>query len=78
MHRITATIRAGQIELTEAINWPDGTRVEVRPLTPSAPPNTEVPLTSWPEGFFDRLRQKWGDQQFDRPEQGEFESREDW
>ena len=35
-------------------------------------------LTEWPAGFFDRIRQQWGDEPFERPPQGEFEIREDW
>lgn len=78
MRRITATVRAGQLELTEAVNWPDGTQVEVRPLVPSEHPQADKAMKGWPEGFFDQLRQQWGDQPFDRPEQGEIEMREEW
>ena len=33
MRSATATFRNGQLELTSAVNWPDGTQVEVKPLT---------------------------------------------
>ena len=33
------------------------------------------PLTKWPAGFFDRVRQQWGDEPFDRPSHGQFETR---
>jgi hypothetical protein len=35
METIIATIRNGQLELREPVNWPDGTMVSVTPL-PSA------------------------------------------
>jgi hypothetical protein len=33
---------------------------------------------SWPTGFFDRIREDWGAEPFERPPQGELETREDW
>ncbi|MBC8874725.1 MAG: hypothetical protein H8E44_35255 [Planctomycetes bacterium] len=33
MHSATATFRNGRLELTAAVDWPDGTQVEVTPLT---------------------------------------------
>ncbi len=33
MKTATAMFRNGQLELTSTVDWPDGTRVEVRPLT---------------------------------------------
>ncbi|QDU58085.1 hypothetical protein Pan181_43110 [Aeoliella mucimassa] len=74
---ITATYQAGRIELSAAVDWPDGTQVEVRPVaqsSPTTPSNTNV----WPKGFFDQLRSEWGEEPFDRPAQGELEQREDW
>lgn len=38
----------------------------------------QPPLTVWPVGFFERLREEWGDEPFERPPQGKFEIREDW
>ena len=35
-------------------------------------------LTVWPFGFFDRIRDEWGIEPFERPPQGELEVREDW
>jgi hypothetical protein len=37
MQRATATIRNGRVELAEAVDWPDGTPVEVVPLLPAPP-----------------------------------------
>jgi hypothetical protein len=77
---VTATIRNGRVELAEPVDWPDGTQVEVHAV--AAPVNGQhrvgSPMTSWPSGFFDQLRQEWGDEPFDRPPQGESEAREDW
>jgi hypothetical protein len=80
MQSVTATYRNGRIELTKSVDWPDGTPVEVMPLElPDAQkPVGQSLLTSWPEEFFDRLREDWGDEPFERPPQGEFEEREDW
>ena len=33
---------------------------------------------AWPAGFFDRIREDWGEEPFERPPQGELEIREDW
>ncbi|HUG71085.1 MAG TPA: hypothetical protein VMM76_25270 [Pirellulaceae bacterium] len=80
MQSATATFRNGRVELTESVDWPDGTRVEVTPL--GAPDRRRLdvppPMTRWPDGFFDGLRAQWGEEPFDRPPQGEFEVREDW
>lgn len=35
------------------------------------------PLTVWPDRLFDRVREEWGDEPFERPPQGDFEVRED-
>ena len=32
MQSATATFRNGRVELTESVDWPDGTQVEVTPL----------------------------------------------
>lgn len=80
MQSVTATFRNGRVELPESVDWPDGTRVEVRPI---APPDQErhrgrPPMTQWPAEFFDQLREQWGDEAFERPPQGQTEVREDW
>jgi len=77
MESVTATFRNGRVELTESVDWPDGIRLEVSPLNDSAK-TAQGPMTRWPEGFFDQLREQWGDEPFERPPQGEFEVREDW
>ncbi len=32
----------------------------------------------WPSDFWQRIREDWGNEPFERPPQGEFEKREDW
>jgi len=80
MQSATATYRNGRVELTKSVDWPDGTQVEVTPLDTPNRRRREVkaPMTQWPDGFFDRLREQWGEEPFGRPPQGEFEVREDW
>ena len=80
MQSVTATFRNGRVELTESVDWPDGTQVEVMPLGAMNQRQREVkpPMTQWPDAFFDQLRQQWGEAPFQRPPQGEFEVREDW
>jgi hypothetical protein len=80
MQSVTATFRNGRVELTESADWPDGTQVEVTPLgTPDRRRReAKPPMTQCPDGFFDRLREQWGEEPFERLPQGEFEVREDW
>ena len=80
MRSVTATFRNGRVELTESVDWPDGTQVEVRPLVARADlrHNAGPPMTQWPAGFFDRLREQWGSEAFERPPQGENETRKEW
>ena len=80
MQKVTATFQNGRVELAEPVDWPEGIRVEVRPLGPPDPerPRANPPMTEWPTAFFDQLREQWGDEAFGRPPQGEPEVREDW
>ena len=79
MHHVTAIFRNGRVELAEDVNWPDGTRLEVVPVGPPDDGHREEPpMTTWPDGFFDQVREGWGDEPFERPPPGEFEVREDW
>ena len=41
MESITAVIHNGRIELAQPVEWPDGTRVEVRPI------NNPLERTDW-------------------------------
>lgn len=34
--------------------------------------------STWPPGFWQKIREDWGDEPFERPPQGEFEKREEW
>jgi hypothetical protein len=80
MRNVAATFQNGRVELAEPVDWPEGTRVEIRPLV--APdhrwPGAKPPMAEWPASFFDQLREQWGDEPFERPPQGETEACEDW
>jgi len=79
MHRVHATFQDGRVELSENVDWPNGTKVEVTPIIAPTVPNTIGPvLTRWPDGFFANLREQWGTEPFQRPPQGEFDAREEW
>ncbi|MDA1049149.1 MAG: hypothetical protein O3C40_01540 [Planctomycetota bacterium] len=73
MQSVTAMFRNGRVELTELVDWPDGTQVEVTPLDTPGSQQSDVkpPMTQWPDGFFDGLREQWGKEPFERPPQGE-------
>jgi hypothetical protein len=62
------------------VDWPEGTRVEVRPIVAPASERFSrcSPMTEWPAAFFDCLREHWGYEAFERPPQGETEVREGW
>jgi hypothetical protein len=77
MQNATAVFRNGRVELAEPVDWPDGTQVEIHPIATTAQIPAS-PMTAWPARFFDELRQQWGEEPFDRPSQGENETREDW
>ena len=73
MTGIQATYRNGRVELSEKVNWPDGTQLRVLPCG-----NGDTSMRQWPDGFFDQLRADWGNEPFERPPQGESEQREEW
>ena len=83
MNSVTGIVHAGKIELPKSVDWPEGTRVEVRPLethsqTGDQPASEGGHATVWPADFFAQLRAEWGPEPFERPSQGNLESREDW
>lgn len=49
MQSVTATFRNGRLELAESVDWPEGTRVEVKPLAPPGQERNrgEPPRTQW-------------------------------
>lgn len=77
MKSVPATFRNGRVELAESVDWPDGTAVEVVLLNHERH-NGEPPMTQWPDAFFSRLQEEWGEEPFQRPPQGDFEVRENW
>lgn len=80
MGGIPATFRNGHVELSTPVDWPEGTPVTVLPAgaTPSSDNVPRPPMTHWPEGFLDDVREGWGNEPFARPAQGEFDEREEW
>ena len=83
----SAQVVGGQLRHQESLDAFEGREVRVTiaapslVLSPSSPSTdssgAERPLATWPAGFFDRIREDWGDEPFERPPQGEFEIRED-
>jgi hypothetical protein len=79
MQSVTATFRNGQVELIQKVDWPDGTQVEVTPISVSG--GCDRVGETHPEPYRDlvrRLAGSFGDYPFERPPQGEFERREAW
>lgn len=72
MNAIIATIRDGQIELSEPVTWPDGTRVQVIALDAAASEER------WTPEFLDEVRQGFIGEPLERPEQLPLETREPW
>ena len=77
MNSVLATFQNGQVELSQPVDWREGTLLEVAPLN-GPRNNTAQPMNEWPDGFFNQLRQQWGYEPFERAPQGESEQREEW
>ena len=77
MQGITATVHNGKIELDGLANWPDGTKVEITPVPAETPGPQAEPNESY-HALMQRLAGSFGAEPFERPDQGEFETREDW
>lgn len=72
MHPIQATYRDGQLELLQPVDWPNGTRAEVIPLsTPSSG-------SAWPKNYFNDTAGALAGEDFERPSQGDLPTRETW
>jgi hypothetical protein len=56
MDSVTAVFRNGHIELAESVDWPDGTQVEVTPLTRVMPRTNWLSLPPLDVGEFRELR----------------------
>lgn len=72
MDRSIATIIDGKIVLSQPVDWPDGTSVEVTPI--ASPSNGDT----WPASYFDQTAGALAGEDFDQPEQGELPSRDCW
>lgn len=78
MQTALATFQDGRIELAEAVDWPNGTRLAVTPMPELTSRPAGVPTGESYRDFILRLAGSFGDAPFERPEQGAFERREDW
>ena len=87
MQKVRATFRNGRVELLDPVDWPDDTTLDVTPADAGATasetklpaPKNRAPLNSvWTPEFFQSLHEDWGDEPFERPQQGELEIREEW
>lgn len=80
MQSVTATFHNGRLKLTQPVDWPDGTQVEVTPIGASVGGDQEARKMPG-EAYRDLIRRlagSFGDEPFERPPQGEFELREEW
>ena len=79
MQAVTGVVRNGRLDLNEPINLPNGTSVEITVL-----PKRVAPATSEAAGqtsyrdFILSIAGSFGDEPFERPDQGVSEIREDW
>ncbi|MEX2170208.1 MAG: hypothetical protein WD851_12925 [Pirellulales bacterium] len=80
MHAVQATFRNGQLELMQPVDWPDGTRAEVIPLTYTASPSKESVegQRSWPVAYFEQTAGALAGEEFERPPQGDLPMRDVW
>ncbi len=77
---VLATFRDGRVELSGPVGWPDGTELEVVPITSQANVPSIVensPAESYRD-FIEQLAGSFGDDPFERPPQGENENRGGW
>jgi hypothetical protein len=80
MQSVTATFHNGRLELTQPVDWPDGTQVEVTPIGASVGGDQDVRKVrreTYRE-LIRRLAGCFGNEPFERPPQGAFEVREEW
>jgi hypothetical protein len=71
-----ATIFDGQVVLTSPLNLPNGTQVEVVPVSVPGPAAREP--DGWPEGYFAATAGQLAGDEFERPSQGTQTERVDW
>jgi hypothetical protein len=53
-------------------------REMLKAVEPEWKANLAHTANGYPEGFWEEIRQLWGDEPFERPDQGVEEIREDW
>ena len=77
MQGVTATVCNGKIELSGLVDWPDGTKVEIKPVNGEAAVDPNQIGEPYSE-LMQRLAGSFGDEPFERPDQGESEIRGEW
>jgi hypothetical protein len=75
---IPAVYHAGVFHPLEPVDWPEGTRAQVTPVSGSAAPPDTGPQKKWPDGYFERTSGALAGERFERPPQPPFPQREDW
>src|SRR5688572_12793812 len=55
MEKVLATIRDGHVDLDAPVDWPDGTRLEVRPVARSSNGDPGRPLPGVRQEFLDAM-----------------------
>ena len=79
MNSANATFRNGRIELSEHVDWPEGTAVEVRPLDQkTANGSLSAGDSDWPNNYFESTAGTLAGERFERPDQGELPERDAW
>lgn len=73
MQSVYATIVNGQVLFSDQVDWPEGTKVEVKRID-----SQEKKLTDWPAEYFEQTSGAFADEPFERPPQGNLPVREDW
>jgi len=79
-HTIPAIYDSGVFRPLEPVDWPEGTRAEVTPLSQTTSPSKDSPdqSASWPAGYFEQTAGSLAGEDFERPPQEELPTREDW
>jgi hypothetical protein len=72
MQSVQATFCDGRLELMQPVDWPNGTRAEVIPLS------GEYASATWPAGYFESTAGALTGEDFERPAEGDLPEREVW
>jgi hypothetical protein len=78
MDTVQATFRNGRLELMQPVDWPEGTRANVIPLTATPSAAEGDPLGAWPSDYFENTAGALVGEEFERPAQGIPTERDAW